>query len=244
MINDDARTQTQGDAALRKLLIILMLSAIAMAYIQPLPKGSVRKVYNKLSLLENMNIKLIPKNQLLMADEFQERILNPKNKKRYRTFADIKKCYLKNPSLFVSAFDKTQIIGIVFGYVKRKNVLLGEMAIDKNYLGLGLGSTLLDFFEKQVVKLRKNKIVLGSRENAEGFYLKRGYNPILFLQIRHSDVPNNYELLTKHKIQKETNYSDAKRLFIKVKHPSDILKRKLIKIFCAYNGIYLFEKTL
>lgn len=191
-----------------------------------------------------MKLKVIPKSQLLEADDFQQTILNPESKKRYRTFAYIKKAYQKNPNLFVGAFDGKKLAGITFGFVKRKNVLLGEMAIDKDYRNLGLGTRLLDFFEKQVIKLQKNKIVLGARENAEKFYLKKGYKPILFLQIKHSEVPKNYKSLSKNKIRRETNYSDAKRLFIEVKYPSDILKRRLIKTFHAYNGIYLFEKTL
>ena len=191
-----------------------------------------------------MELKTIHKKKLKEADEFQQKILNPQNKKRYRTFGYVKKNYLTKPELFVGAYDNNKLIGIIFGYIKRDNVLLGEMAIDENYRGIGLGSKLLDFFEKQAIRTGKNKITLGALDNAEKFYMKRGYKPILFLQIRNSDVPLNYKSLSKYKIIKETNYSDAKRLFFKAKYPSNTLKNKLAKLFHAYNAIYLFKKSL
>jgi len=191
-----------------------------------------------------MKLKIIPKKMLKEADEFQQKILNPKNKKRHRTFGYIKKNYSKKHELFVGVYDNKRLIGIIFGYIKRNNVLLGEMAIDEKYRGLGLGSKLLNFFEKQIIKIDKNKIILGARKNVEKFYMKRGYKPILFLQIRHSDVPLNYKSLSKYKIIKETNYSDAKRLLFEVKYVSNVLKNKLAKLFHAYNAIYLFEKSL
>lgn len=191
-----------------------------------------------------MEIKIIPKKELKEADELQQKILKPKNKRRYRTFGYIEKNYSKTSKLFIGAYDNNKLVGIAFGYIKRNKILLGEMAIDENYRGAGLGTKLLDFFEKQVIRVGKNKIILGVRESAEKFYMKRGYKPILFLQIRYPDVPGNYRSLSKHKIIKETNYRDAKRLFFEVKYPSNILKNKLTKIFHAYNGIYLFEKSL
>ncbi|MBM3230643.1 GNAT family N-acetyltransferase [Candidatus Pacearchaeota archaeon] len=191
-----------------------------------------------------MQIKTISSNELKKADEFQQKILNPENKARYRTFGYIKRNYLKNPSLFVGIYDNSHLAGLIFGYVKRENVLLGEMAIDKEYRNRGLGSKLLSFFEGQVLKINKKKIILGARENAERFYLKKGYKPILFLQIKNSDVPKNYKKLTNYRIIKETNYKDAKRISFEVKQVSDYLKNKLVKIFHAYDGIYLFEKNL
>jgi len=191
-----------------------------------------------------MKLAVISPDKLKDADKFQEKILNPEYKRRYRPFSYIRKHFLKNPELFVGAYQNRKIIGIVFGYVKKGNVLLGEMAIDEKYRRRGVGSKLLNFFESQVIKIGKTKIINGARENAQNFYFNRGYKPVLFLQIKHSKLPKNYCSICKYKIIKETNYLDAKRLFFEVKKPSNALKNRLIKIFHAYDGIYLFEKEL
>ena len=151
---------------------------------------------------------------------------------------------MRCPELFIAAYQKNKIIGVVFGYVKKNNALLGEMAIDKKYRNKGVGSKLLDLFEKQVIKISKRKILLGAREEAEFFYIRRKYKPVLFLQIRYNMLPKNYSSMSKYRLIKETNYTDAKRLFFEVEKPSKYLKKRLISLFHAYNGIYLFEKEL
>lgn len=191
-----------------------------------------------------MKYKVIPASKLKMADEFQQGILNPKKRRGYRSFAYIQRQYKICPKLFVAVYKNGKLIGILFGYVKRSTVLIGEMAIAKKYRKMGIGSRLLLFFENQAIKMGKRKIILGAREGAEYFYLKKEYKPVLFLQIKHNQVPRNYISLSKCKILKETNYIDAKRLFIEVKKTSKSLKKELMKLFHAYNGIYLFEKFM
>lgn len=189
-----------------------------------------------------MIIRTFTRDELIKADEFQQKILNPENKRRYRTFGYIKKQFERSPELFVGAFEESQIIGIAFGYIKKKNVLLGEFAINPEFRNKGIGTKLLEFFEKRAKEAGKEKVITGALEKAEGFYFKNGYKPILFLQIKYWQVPKNYTSISKFKIKKETNYIDAKRLFLEVTEPSKILKMKMIKLFNAYSGIYLFEK--
>jgi len=187
-----------------------------------------------------MEIKVIPKKDIKLADNLQQHILNPTRKKRYRTFGCIQKNYERKPSLFVGAYDKNKLIGIIFGFIKKSKILLGEMAILENYRNKGIGQKLLFFFEKQAKKLNKSYIELGAWGSAEKFYLKNNYKPLIFAQIYHKDVPKNYKKLG-HAILKETNYSDSKRLWIKTKYDSK-LKEKIKKQFNAYNVIYLFRK--
>jgi len=191
-----------------------------------------------------MNFRNISPDELKAADEFQQKILNPKNEKRYRPFSYIKRQYGICPELFVGVYKNNKIIGIAFGYVKKSNVLLGELAIDQKFRKMGIGSKLLVFFENRAARIGKEKIVTGALEEAEAFYLRKGYKPILFLQIKYSQLPQNYTSISEFKIIKETNYVDAKRLFFEVKEPSKQLKVRLINLFHAYDGIYLFEKKL
>ena len=190
-----------------------------------------------------MQFKTILQSQLSLADALSQKILNPEGKRRYRTFAYVKKQYAREPSLFIGAYDGEKLIGITFGYIKKNTVLLGEMAIDKNHRGKGIGSKLLQQFEERVHSLGKTVIELGAQERAEEFYMKNNYEPILFVQIKHAEVPKNYQNLP-FEIIKETNFPDAKRLFIKATRPTNELKSAAEKAFHAYNVIYLFRKIL
>jgi GNAT superfamily N-acetyltransferase len=190
-----------------------------------------------------MEIKIIPEKDLKKADLLQQSILNPENKKRYRPYAYVRKNYKKNPSLFVGCYDNSNLVGITFGYVKKKTVLLGEMAVSNKYRAKGIGSKMLKFFESNVKKLGKNKISLGARGPAEKFYLKNSYKPIIFSQIYSKDVPNNYKNKG-YNIIRETNYIGSKRLYIDLKKYDPKIKYKIKKTFNAYNVIYLFEKEI
>ncbi len=189
-----------------------------------------------------MNIKLIPKSDLKLADNLQQQILNPKHKKRYRSFGYITKSYYRNPSLFIGAYNKNKLIGIVFGHIKKEKILLGEMAISEKYRNKGIGSKLIKFFENKAEELNKKYIELGAFGDAERFYIKNKYTPILFAQIYPKDVLKDYSKL-KLEIIQETNYKDAKRLWIKAVYLAK-LKNKLKKQLNAYDVIYLFRKKL
>ena len=57
----------------------------------------------------------------------QQSVLNPEKKKRYRSFSYVKKQYAKNPGLFIGCYDHSRLVGIIFGYVKKDTLLLGEV---------------------------------------------------------------------------------------------------------------------
>lgn len=188
-----------------------------------------------------MQIKQILPSGLPEADRFQVSILQPP-KRRVRSFSYIKRQYKRHPSLFIACYNPA-IAGVVFGFVKRDNVLLGELVVKKEFRGKGIGLKLVQRLIKEAKKRGKKEICLGAQPAAEKFYLKAGFKPVLFAQIHHKDVPKDY-LHKGFEIEKETNYKDAKRLFIHVKKYDSKLKEKVKKAFNAYDVIYLFVKKL
>ncbi|MBU2638986.1 MAG: GNAT family N-acetyltransferase [Nanoarchaeota archaeon] len=188
-----------------------------------------------------MQIKRILPSGLLEADKFQISILRP-NRRRVRSFSYIKRQYKKHPSLFIACYNPS-IVGIVFGFVKRDNVLLGEIAVKKQMRRKGIGRKLVNALVKEAKKLGKKEVCLGAQPAAENFYLKCGFMPVLFAQIKHNKVPKDY-LHKGFEIEKETNYKDAKRLFIRVKKYDPKLKDRVKKAFNAYDVIFLFVKKL
>lgn len=191
-----------------------------------------------------ISIRTIQKHELKAADEFQNDILNPQRKKRYRTYGYVTEQHSRLPELFLGAHNGNKLVGVLFGYVKRNIVLLGEMAVHANYQKQGIGRKLIVELERRVLRLKKRKIVLGAREGTEKFYLKLGYTPLVFVQIRHKKVPSDY-LNKGFKIVRETNYKDAKRLTILTsKKVSMALLETIKQKFNAYDVIYLFEKEI
>jgi len=116
------------------------------------------------------------------------------------------------------------------------------MAVLDKYRNKGIGSKLISFFEKEAKKINKKYIELGAFGEAERFYIKNKYTPLLFVQIYPMDVSKNYQKL-KLNIIKETNYKDSKRLWLKTKYDPK-LKDKIKKQLNAYDVIYLFRKKL
>jgi ribosomal protein S18 acetylase RimI-like enzyme len=190
-----------------------------------------------------MQYKTIRAADLAQADALQQKILNLPHRKRYRSFAYIRKHYLNEPSLFLGAYDKQKLVGIAFGYRTKGTSLLGEFAVDAAHRRKGAGTQLLRLFEQRARKAGAKAVQLGAEERAEHFYLRQGYCPVLFVQIKHARVPKNYRKLP-FDIVNETNFRDAKRLFINVRRFSKTLKQKARRAFHAYNVMYLFRKDL
>jgi len=190
-----------------------------------------------------MDIRQILSKDLKKADKFKQAILNPENKRRYRPWSTIYKNHKREPSLFIGAYDKDKLIGIVFGYIKKNKILIGEMAVSEKYRSKGIGSKLITHFEKQSKKLNKKYIELGALGPAEKFYLKQGYQPLLFVQIPHNKVPKHYKKIG-FDIIRETNYKNAKKLTIIIDKLDDKLKLKAKKKFNTDDVIYLFRKKL
>jgi ribosomal protein S18 acetylase RimI-like enzyme len=73
------------------------------------------------------------------------------------------------------------------------------MAVDEKYKKNGIGSAIIDALEKQAALLGAKKIVLNARENAIGFYQKKGYSIAgpahsLFGVIKHFKMEKNLNL--------------------------------------------------
>lgn len=79
-----------------------------------------------------------------------------------------------------------EIVGIVFGHVESNNsITVGMVASAEQYRHHRIASSLLRELEKRVLVKGHHFIVLGAAETAEGFYLKCGYVPHLFIQSKY-----------------------------------------------------------
>jgi ribosomal protein S18 acetylase RimI-like enzyme len=75
------------------------------------------------------------------------------------------------------------VVGVVFGRVEQSGeVTVGPVAVDPAFRRHGLGRALLGEVEARAARRGVRRLALGAVESAEGFYLKCGYTPFLFIQ--------------------------------------------------------------
>jgi N-acetylglutamate synthase-like GNAT family acetyltransferase len=81
-----------------------------------------------------------------------------------------------NQSHFIALLNNRLIGCVIMVKNKENNIAkLRQMAILKEYEGMGIGSQLVRYFENEAEALGYSEIVLHARETAVGFYQKLGY---------------------------------------------------------------------
>jgi len=137
-----------------------------------------------------------------------------------------------------------EIVGVVFGYVeKNSSITIAPVASDEWYWHRGIASSLLAELEKRVLARGHHFIVIGALEAAEGFYLKCGYTPHLFIQSRPPLTLENLRLLN-DRYDEAWSYDDGTdiRLCIATKGIDRELQRKYDETFPDCSTQTLFTK--
>lgn len=134
-------------------------------------------------------------------------IKQPETKKEFEAYYDLRwrvlrepwqqpagseKDELENESFHVMAVDENEnVVGVGRLHFNNDNeAQVRYMAIAPEYEKQGIGSLILEALEKQVKENNCETIVLHARENAVGFYQKKGYelfkkSHLLFDSIQH-----------------------------------------------------------
>ena len=149
-------------------------------------------------------------------------------------------------SFMLYAEQENEIVGVVFGYVESNNsITVGMVASGERYQHYGIASSLLAELEKRVKARGHHFIVLGALESAEGFYLKCGYIPNLFVQAK---LPLTLEKLRSlnDRYDEAWSYNDGTdiRLCIRTKGIDRELQYKYDKAFPECSTQTLFTKYI
>jgi GNAT superfamily N-acetyltransferase len=160
-------------------------------------------------------------------------------------YSKLKRIYGKHPSLFIACYDKSELIGEAFGFIKKEDVVLESIAVIAPYWRKGLGSRIIKFFEKQAKNAGKRKIKVGSGPDTktEDFYVKNGYKPV-YLSIRVHEKKLQKTLERKYEAVRGESKGEILELLIKTSEYNPKIREELKKEFKAKEVIYLFEKSL
>jgi GNAT superfamily N-acetyltransferase len=89
----------------------------------------------------------------------------------------------KTPTLLVYAERGGEIAGCSLGSLDGDHVLVGPTAVAQNARRLGIGAAMLRRLDQEALNLGQTTLILGSRLEAEAFYLSCGFHPNLFIQL-------------------------------------------------------------
>ncbi len=95
--------------------------------------------------------------------------------------------FAQHSDLMVMAETESERLGIALGSIQGDHILLGEVAVTAAYRGRGIGSRLLALVEQHARLLGYQRLLLGTAD-AQDFYLKNGYAPLLWLHVEDSGV--------------------------------------------------------
>jgi GNAT superfamily N-acetyltransferase len=91
--------------------------------------------------------------------------------------------FARTPRLLVFAEGHSRICGCILASIEVDHVLVGPVAVAADSRKMGIGKAMMREVEKQAKDIGQSTLILGSREEAEAFYLSCGFQPNLFVQL-------------------------------------------------------------
>src|SRR3989338_2580258 len=104
----------------------------------------------------NMEIKVLPQKDLKNFWKIQVEYLDN------WSFEYLKKEHSKYPNLYIGCYEDNKLIGIAYGFIKKEIIILQGIAVKHDIWRKGIGSKILNFFEKQAKHTGKKIISVGS----------------------------------------------------------------------------------
>lgn len=93
----------------------------------------------------------------------------------------------ETPQLLLVADDKSVIRGALLASIEGNHILIGEVYVDPGCRGQQVGSKLLASVEAAARDLGFHRLLAGALDGVEPFYVRNGFDPLLFLQIEGTD---------------------------------------------------------
>lgn len=152
--------------------------------------------------------------------------------------------FKNNPQYLISAKNKDKLVGVLLSCDENiDTILIGELGVDPNYRNKGVGTILLSKLEEIAIKKNKKQILLGAKEKAEKFYLKKGFIPMLFVQLEGNNKLDILKKIHNQNISWENTGDGFSKIIIETKSIDKVLEKRFMNITKAHTQ-YLFTKKL
>mgnify|MGYP000536328729 CR=1 FL=1 len=176
----------------------------------------------------NIDIRLIEEKYYSQVHRFQCEYLDQES------FEDFTKRVQSNPDFYFIALDGDEPVGVCYGHPSKRSpdeVVLQGIAVNldvtKAYARRGIGSKLIEAFQKAAAKKGFRKIGFGAADDlkVEKFYLKNGFKAV--------------EL-----VAKDSNYREITRVKVDDYESGKSLQQQLREQYRPREVIFIFEKIL
>lgn len=164
-----------------------------------------------------------------------------------RSLETVRSWYEETPALFLTAkTDADEVTGVTTGH--RRTTTRAELAgigVVPERRGKGLGSRLLERFEKNAAESGFERISLGSAGGrVDRFYARHGYEPtaILVRRSREAGPPDPDE--TDFEVLEETVDGDARKLYLAADRLDQDRLAAARAAFEDESAIYILEKSI
>jgi len=233
-----------------KRLIDLKISFDYEPFIEKLFQGVERKNLSKreklvLSDFEKMNFLSELKIRQLNENNFSEamKILDKELiGKRVRGDKFLLDKFKEFPRFFKGIFLDKLLFGVICGFPREDYLLISELAVDSRFRRRGFGKKLVKSFEQNAQKKGYNKINVGAKDNALGFYSSLDYKP--FLLIQYKEGYYSIKDFKKLNVLKCSDENKQKILKIGVEKIDLSWLKKLRENYPKANFQYIFTKNL
>ena len=166
-----------------------------------------------------------------------------------RSYQEVLGGFERKPDYMLGCFEGGEFCGALFAFDQGKRVFVGALAVKEEHQGRSVGRKLLEEIEARARADGKKGVYLGALPDAERFYLKVGYTPHLFLQVRKDDAPKDFgSKLENYAVESVAERQEEEgldfKVMIKVSGLDKVLQRKAKAELNAYDSIFVFEKRL
>jgi GNAT superfamily N-acetyltransferase len=188
--------------------------------------------------------------ELRAAIAFAQRMFGLPDRHRGGFFDYYASRIAQQSDLMVMAEAEGEMVGIALGSIQGDHILLGKVAVAAAYQRRGIGSRMLALVEQYARRLGYQRLLLGTAD-AQDFYLKNGYAPLLWLHVKDSGVSQleqmlqtelrDYPLIWKPAIWKRGDQQGV-QLALQTPTPDEALRRWIEQVVPACQGEYLFAR--
>jgi GNAT superfamily N-acetyltransferase len=153
--------------------------------------------------------------------------------------------FAKTAQLLVFAERGNPICGCILASLEGDHVLVGPVAVAGDSRRMGIGTAMMEQVEARAGEMGCRTLILGAREDAEPFYLSRGFQPNLFIQLPEPDSVARLKSLNEgYDVVWEAQQEGWSKLMLRTPKINKSLQRKYEREFPACTTQYVFVKHL
>jgi len=147
--------------------------------------------------------------------------------------------------LLVYTEEDGHICGCILASVDGDHILVGPVAVAEDSRRLGVASAMMTQIETEAKRMGQTTLILGAREEAEVFYLSRGFQPNLFIQVPRPGLLEGLKSLKEaYDVVWEVQQESKSKLMLRTPKIDKVLQREYDQRFPDCSTQYIFIKKI